>query len=81
MLTGLLRALSPRECEVLEQLAKGGFYRDIGETLDISTATVRAHLHSIYQKLGVRSRTQAVAKAYGLAGHLARTQPNIHSTV
>ena len=62
----LLRRLSPRELEVLEQLAGGGYYRDIGEALDISPSTVRAHLHSIYQKLGVKSRTQAVAKAYGI---------------
>jgi DNA-binding CsgD family transcriptional regulator len=65
-ITALLRRLSPRELEVLEQLAGGGYYRDIGETLEISPATVRAHLHSIYQKLGVKSRTQAVAKAYGI---------------
>ena len=64
-----LRRLSRRELEVLEELAKGGYYREIGETLGISPATVRSHLHAIYQKLGVKSRTQAVAKAYEAGGH------------
>jgi DNA-binding NarL/FixJ family response regulator len=54
--------LTPREREILEQLARGCYYLEIGETLGISVSTVRAHLHSVYQKLHVKSRAQAVIR-------------------
>jgi DNA-binding NarL/FixJ family response regulator len=57
-----LENLTHREQEVLELLAKGGYYREIGEALGISQSTVRAHLHSVYRKLHVKSRAQAVIK-------------------
>lgn len=57
--------LSPREREVLDLLAKGYRYREIGEALFISVETVRSHLRSIYDKLHVRSGTEAVVKYLG----------------
>lgn len=54
--------LSPREREVLHYLAQGYRYREIAEALFISPETVRSHLRSIYDKLHVRSRTEAVVK-------------------
>jgi DNA-binding NarL/FixJ family response regulator len=54
--------LSPREREVLDLLAKGHRYKEIADTLGISFDTVRAHLRNIYDKLHVRSRTEAVIK-------------------
>jgi DNA-binding NarL/FixJ family response regulator len=54
--------LTLREREILELLAKGFRYREIGEALGISPFTVRAHLHSVYKKLHVKSGTQAVIK-------------------
>ena len=54
--------LSPREREVLDLLAKGHRYKEIAEQLGISFDTVRAHLRNIYDKLQVRSRTEAVVK-------------------
>ncbi len=54
--------LTKREDEILSQLAKGYKYREIGEKLFISTETVRSHLRNIYEKLQVRSRTEAVVK-------------------
>src|SRR5690348_13535288 len=57
--------LTPREQEILRLLAKGHYYREIGDSLDISLSTVRAHLHSVYKKLRVKSRTQAVCKFLG----------------
>ena len=54
--------LTPREREILVLLAQGGYYREIGENLGLSVFTVRAHLHSVYKKLGVNSRGRAVAK-------------------
>ncbi|HVU58451.1 MAG TPA: response regulator transcription factor [Puia sp.] len=56
--------LSPRENEVLNLLAKGLLYKEIAEQLHISTATVRQHIHRIYEKLHVQNRTEAINKAY-----------------
>jgi len=54
--------LSGREREVLELLAQGYAYKEIGDRLTLSTHTVNAHLRHIYEKLHVRSRAQAVAR-------------------
>ena len=54
--------LSPREQHVLEYLAKGFLYKEISSALDISYDTVHNHIRHIYEKLHVRSRTQAVTK-------------------
>lgn len=56
-------ALSPREKEVLAELATGKSYRKIGESLFISEDTVRAHIRNIYRKMEVNSKASAVAKA------------------
>jgi DNA-binding NarL/FixJ family response regulator len=55
-------SLSPREREVLELLARGYLYKEIAESLQISVPTVNTHIRRIYEKLHVRSRSQAVAK-------------------
>jgi DNA-binding NarL/FixJ family response regulator len=55
--------LSPRESDVLRQLAEGNVYEDIAKNLHLSTSTVRTHLHNIYGKLGVKDRAQAVLNA------------------
>ncbi|MBG9357283.1 heme-responsive two-component system response HrrA [Corynebacterium diphtheriae] len=56
-------SLTPRELEVLNLVAGGSSNRDIGRRLLLSEATVKSHLVHIYDKLGVRSRTSAVAIA------------------
>jgi len=53
--------LSPREQEVLAELAKGISNAEIAATLDISENTIRFHLKNIYDKLGVTNRTEATA--------------------
>ncbi len=58
-------SLSARELEVLTYLAKGFRYKEIGDVLSISSLTVRSHLQKIYEKLHVRSRTEAVVKFLG----------------
>jgi PAS domain S-box-containing protein len=55
--------LSAREKEVLALLVQGKAARGIAETLCISYATVRNHLHTILRKLGVHNQRQAVALA------------------
>src|SRR4029078_11989550 len=54
--------LSPREAQVLELLAKGFLYKEIADSMKVSYATVHTHIRHIYEKLQVRSRTEAVAK-------------------
>jgi DNA-binding NarL/FixJ family response regulator len=54
--------LSEREEEILEQLAKGYSTKEIAERTSVSVNTVRTHLQHIYEKLHVRSRTEAVLK-------------------
>ena len=56
-------SLTPRELEVLKLVADGASNREIGHNLMLSEATVKSHLVHIYDKLGVRSRTSAVAAA------------------
>jgi LuxR family transcriptional regulator, maltose regulon positive regulatory protein len=55
--------LSPREGEVLAQVATGASNREIAEALFISEVTVKSHLTRILRKLDASSRTQAVARA------------------
>ncbi len=60
-----VEALSKRENEILQLLAKGLLYKEIADQLAISTGTVRQHIHKIYEKLHVQNRTEAINKAFG----------------
>jgi DNA-binding NarL/FixJ family response regulator len=57
------RRLTEREREVLDILVTGARTSEIATRLSISDRTVKAHLASIYQKLGVTSRAEAIAAA------------------
>jgi DNA-binding NarL/FixJ family response regulator len=63
--TPFLDILSNREKEILQLLAKGLLYKEIAEQLNITTGTVRIHIHKIYEKLHVQNRTEAINKAFG----------------
>jgi LuxR family maltose regulon positive regulatory protein len=58
--------LSDRELEVLGILAAGQTYKEIGRGLFLSLNTVEFHIKSIYRKLSVNRRVEAVAKARGM---------------
>lgn len=60
-----LDVLSKREKEILEMIAKGLLYKEISDSLFISTETVRKHVRHIYDKLHVDNRIEAVNKFYG----------------
>ena len=62
----LLEALTPREHEVLTLVADGLSNRDIAAALAISDHTVKFHLASIFGKLGVSTRTEAVQRGLRL---------------
>ena len=70
---GPVLGLSERESEVLRLLAVGLTNKDIAQSLILSVRTIEAHLRSIFSKLGVRSRTEAVLWAvrhgYGTERH------------
>lgn len=55
--------LTAREQEVLRLVAEGLSAPDIGKQIHLSTTTVKSHLHSLYEKLGVSDRAAAVAEA------------------
>jgi DNA-binding NarL/FixJ family response regulator len=57
--------LTRREKMILEKLAQGKIYKEIGKELDISPETVRKHVYHIYEKLHVNNRVEAVNKFYG----------------
>jgi DNA-binding NarL/FixJ family response regulator len=58
--------LSGRELSVLELLAEGRTNREISQSLFIAQGTVKAHVASVYRKLGVHSRAEAVSRARDL---------------
>ncbi len=60
--TQMTKVLSPREFEVLDQLARGALYKEIADSLGITYRTVNTHIRRIYEKLHVCSRGQAVAE-------------------
>ena len=56
--------LTDREKEILDFLAKGYLYKEIAAELFISNHTVKKHIHNIYDKLHVQTRTEALNKAF-----------------
>ncbi|OQA11757.1 MAG: CsgBAC operon transcriptional regulatory protein [Bacteroidetes bacterium ADurb.Bin397] len=59
-----LISLTKREQEILEKMSKGFLYREIASSLIISKETVKKHIHNIYTKLQVKTRTEALNKVY-----------------
>lgn len=57
-----LARLTPAEREFLDQLAKGYAYKEIADRMKISIDTVRSYVRTVYEKLHVHSRTEAVVK-------------------
>jgi DNA-binding NarL/FixJ family response regulator len=57
-------ALTDREKEILDFLSRGFLYKEIATELFISKETVKKHIHNIYDKLQVQTRTEALNKAF-----------------
>ncbi|MEW6585282.1 MAG: response regulator transcription factor [Nitrospirota bacterium] len=57
----LLNALTEREREIVNSMAKGKSNKAIAETLFISESTVKNHLYNIYKKIGVNSRAEVIS--------------------
>ena len=61
----MMNSLTSREQEIVRILASGGLSnRDVALRLNLSEGTVKVHLHNIYQKLGVKTRTALVVLAH-----------------
>jgi DNA-binding NarL/FixJ family response regulator len=60
--------LTPREEQILGGVVRGLINKEIADELSISVETIRVHLKNIYEKLHVRSRTEAALRAYELGG-------------
>lgn len=54
--------ITTRERELLEWLAQGLLYKEIADKMNITTGTVKQHIHKIYEKLHVSNRTEAINK-------------------
>ena len=52
--------LTRREEQILSLIASGAANKDIGESLDIGLSTVKSHVYSLYKKIGVKNRFQAI---------------------
>ena len=63
----LIEPLTKRQIEILHLLVAGKSNKAIANTLFISVGTVKTHIHQIYQKLGVKSRSQAIARTHQLS--------------
>jgi LuxR family maltose regulon positive regulatory protein len=62
----LIKPLSMREIEVLQLISEGLTNQQIASKLFLSLHTVKGHARKIYSKLGVKNRTQAIAKEKAL---------------
>ena len=69
-----MNSLTSREQEIVRILASGGLSnRDVGRRLNLREGTVKVHLHNIYQKLGVKTRTALVVLAHASVSPLPHT--------
>jgi DNA-binding NarL/FixJ family response regulator len=64
----LIEQLSPREKQVLKLLAEGFPYKQIADRLNLSISSIRTYIRSMYNKLHVNSRTEAVVKYLNATG-------------
>ncbi|MCP9222372.1 response regulator transcription factor [Erythrobacter sp. LQ02-29] len=65
----LLHALSPAQLRIMSELCKGNSNNVIAHNLDLSEATVKSHLSSIFKSLRVSNRAQAILKYGEMIGH------------
>jgi DNA-binding NarL/FixJ family response regulator len=56
-------AIAPKELALLQLLSKGHTYKTAARTMDVSLSTVQTYVRRVYEKLGVHSRTEALARA------------------
>ena len=72
-----LARLTPQQVRVLMMLSEGLANKQIAHAMDVSEATVKAHVSAVLQKLGADNRTQAVILARRLAAEIGAATPEI----
>jgi DNA-binding CsgD family transcriptional regulator len=75
-----VEGLSPREMQVARAVAEGATNREVAARLFLSEKTVEHHLGNIFRKLGLRSRTQLVARIVGSSVHLTADAAGTHAS-
>jgi LuxR family maltose regulon positive regulatory protein len=74
----LIDPLTPRESEILGLLASGASNQELAQRLFVTTNTIKAHVHHIFGKLGVKNRTQAIIRAQAIdAGSSGATHTSL----
>jgi DNA-binding NarL/FixJ family response regulator len=58
------KVLSPRECEVAVLVARGLSNKEVARKLGLNEGTVKIHLHSIFQKIGAKSRYRLISQSF-----------------
>ncbi|RYD23894.1 MAG: response regulator transcription factor [Verrucomicrobiaceae bacterium] len=71
----VLRGLTGRERECFQHIVEGKLYKEIAVRMNIRLETVRSHIRNIYQKLGVKTRTEAAVKYLSMPTHALETTP------
>ena len=69
-----IQTLTPQQARVLGMLAQGLLNKQIAYELNVSEATIKAHVSAVLQKLGVDSRTQAVILLGRIGGDPLRAE-------
>ena len=67
------KKLTDKEFQVLTEIRKGRSYREVADHFNLGESTIRTHCKSIYRKLGVRGRIEAINSVFinpGLRNHL-----------
>lgn len=77
----VVESLTPREQEILRFIVEGRSNKEIAANLFVTVATVKWYITQIYQKLGVRSRVQAIVRAEELNLIAGRVQPDVGDAV
>ncbi|RYD65517.1 MAG: LuxR family transcriptional regulator [Verrucomicrobiaceae bacterium] len=71
----VLKGLTSRERECFQCIVEGKLYKEIAVRMDIRLETVRSHIRNIYQKLGVKTRTEAAVKYLSMPTNTLETPP------
>ncbi len=57
------KVLTARQIEILQLLSRGLSYQEVGEQLNVTTKTIKNHASAIYERLGVKNKTEAIFEA------------------
>jgi len=68
----LMLGVTPRQLEVLKLMAKGHSNQRISDIMNLSTSTIKEHIHNIFRSLRVKNRSQCIVKAQELGLNITK---------